>query len=139
MEPIDDVLELAEVTQIYEEFLKDNEVSTQGGNTSGSEVVVFQDQPEAAKDSEELEEATMEEVVFRGLAFVIIDENEYFFLVDIQSMTGYCEDEPLSTLYNQEHNIDFDYPKEGHPRCTDLASAVESSEVPIAATIQEML
>ena len=28
IEPIDDVLELAEVTQIYEEFLKDNEVST---------------------------------------------------------------------------------------------------------------
>lgn len=30
------------------------------------------------------------------------------------------------------------YPKEGHPRCIDLAS-LESLEVPIVTTIQEML
>ena len=37
-------------------------------------MVVFQDQPKATEDLEELEEATMEEVEIQGFPFVIIDE-----------------------------------------------------------------
>lgn len=97
-EPIDVVLELAKVAQIFEECLRDSEVSAQGGSISRAEVVAFQDHPEATEDPKELEKATMEEVVLLGLPFVITDESEYLFLVDIQSMTEFREDEALSTL-----------------------------------------
>ena len=60
-------------------------------------MVVFQDHLEAIEDPEELEE-----VVLQGLPFVIIDEKEYLFLVDIQSVTVFHKDEALSTLYNWE-------------------------------------
>ena len=54
------------------------------------------------------------------------------------SVTEFHEAEALFALYNWEQNIDFDYPEEEHPQWTDLAS-MESLEVPIVATIQEML
>ena len=53
-----------------------------------------------AEDHEEFGEGTLDEVLLYSLSFIIIDGNEYFFLADIQSITGFHENEALLALYN---------------------------------------
>ena len=67
-------------------------------------------------------ELILEEVLLQIVPWDIIQGREYLFLVDIQFVIGFREDEALSALYNWETNCDFDYPEETLPQCTNLGS-----------------